>query len=520
MASLSTKPAALHTSLGDVTGFQKLVGDKSVQVFYGIPYAQPPVGELRFKPPVPQEPWSGTKDATQKPNSCWQEIDEAFDRFPGVEMWNPNTARSEDCLYLNVWRPSCSVGCNEPKPIMVWIYGGGFSSGTATLDVYDGSYLSAFNDVIVVSIAYRIGAMGFLFLNSPDAPGNAGLLDQALALKWVKDNAVSLGGSADDITLFGESAGAASVGFHLLSPVSRDLFTYAIMESATPLAGWAVQEHSLALKRASNFALSLNCTAGDVACLRDVRPEVISQKQWEQTSYYFDVPMGPVVDGYFLPDHPLDMIRRGDIKNTSVILGVNKNEGLYFDLYGFKEDFPLDDNGQLTETQYNNILQNIFESDETVIEKVKREYARNASISYTNRVDAISGDTLFKCPVINFAQEFSKIGGKVYLYNFEHRVSSNPWPKWLGVAHGYEIEIVFGLPLAPSSKYTDQERELSSGVMSMWTRFAQSGNPNTDGDVVWPPYTADDQRHIDIDSAGIREDRNLRRHECAFLEEL
>ncbi|CAL1541951.1 unnamed protein product [Lymnaea stagnalis] len=518
---LTTSRATLDTSLGPVAGFKKQVAGVELSVFYGIPFATPPVGELRFKPPVPAQPWQDPRDVTQRPNSCWQVIDTAFNRFPGVEMWNPNTPRSEDCLYLNVWRPAGNM--SSAKPIMVWIYGGGFSSGSSTLDVYDGSELTARNDVIVVSIAYRVGVMGFLYAGTSDAPGNAGLLDQALGLKWVKDNAVNLGGSPDDITIFGESAGAASVGLHLLSPVSRDLFTYAIMESASPFGPWVIQGHDLARSRTRQLATILACpTTSDyreiVECLRTKDPGALVEKQFDLVSYFFEVPIGPVVDGIFLNDTPQALISRGDVKNTSILIGVNKNEGIYFAIYGFKNYFPLDGDGTLTEGQYNAILGEIFLNNETRVEQAKGVYGSDPSSSYTDIIDAVTGDMLFKCPVVGFAQKYAELGGQVFMYSFEHRVSTNPWPEWLGTVHGYEIEVIFGLPLDPSANYTARERQLSVDMMTWWTQFAKTGNPNSASADTWPRYTTRDQIYVIIDTNDVRLGAQLRHHECAFQE--
>ncbi|XP_009458843.1 PREDICTED: cholinesterase-like, partial [Nipponia nippon] len=195
-------------------------GANHVTAFLGIPYAEPPLGHLRFRPPRPARPWHGVLDASSHHHACYQAVDTMFPGFGGSEMWNPNREMSEDCLYLNVWvpvpRPSAAV------PVLVWIYGGGFYSGAASLDVYDGRYLAAAEGVVVVSMNYRVGALGFLALpGHPEAPGNVGLLDQRLALRWVRDNVGAFGGDAGAVTLFGESAGAASVGLHLLSTPSR-----------------------------------------------------------------------------------------------------------------------------------------------------------------------------------------------------------------------------------------------------------------------------------------------------------
>ncbi|XP_039581565.1 cholinesterase-like, partial [Passer montanus] len=211
------------TSAGAVRGFHVAAGPSSrVAAFLGIPYAEPPVGPLRFAPPRPARPWGGVLDALSHPHACFQPVDTMFPGFGGSEMWNPNREMSEDCLYLNIWAPAPRP--ETPAPVLVWIYGGGFYSGAASLDVYDGRFLAAAEGVLVVSMNYRVGALGFLALpGHPEAPGNVGLLDQRLALRWVQANIAAFGGDPGAVTLFGESAGAASVGLHLLSGGSRAL---------------------------------------------------------------------------------------------------------------------------------------------------------------------------------------------------------------------------------------------------------------------------------------------------------
>lgn len=164
---------------------------KKVDVFLGIPYAQPPIGPLRYRHPRPIDKWSGVLNTTERPNSCVQIIDTVFGDFAGADMWNPNTQLSEDCLYVNVFVPH-----PRPKnsPVMLWIYGGGFFQGTSTLDVYDYKSLSSEENVIVVSIQYRVASLGFLYLGTPEAPGNAGLFDQNMALRWARDNIRHFGG--------------------------------------------------------------------------------------------------------------------------------------------------------------------------------------------------------------------------------------------------------------------------------------------------------------------------------------
>ncbi|RUS87396.1 hypothetical protein EGW08_004850 [Elysia chlorotica] len=512
--------SSLTTTLGEVTGIRKRVFGNRVDVFYSIPFAKPPLGNLRFRAPEPADPWGAQPiDGTVKPNACWQAIDVAFDRFSGVEMWNPNTNRSEDCLYLNVWRPAPRRQ-DTPKPIMVWIFGGGFWSGSAVLDMYDGSQLAARRDVILVTIAYRLGPLGFMYLqDNPEVPGNAGLLDQVMALQWVKDNAVNLGGSPDDITIFGESAGASSVGFHMLSPLSRDLFTNAIMESASPISYWAVTDTQKTIDRVARLAANVSCpvTLGDqlLPCLRAVDPEVLTDQQWILVDKWFDVPIGPIVDGTFLPDHPLTMLKAGNIKKTNVIIGVDKNEGIYWDIYGFMNDFPMEQNGNLNREQFRNIMQTLSGNDKEFKKQLINLY--NSELSGPRRrmaiVDAASGDSLFKCSVVDFARDYTQVGGNVWMFSFEENLSSDPWPDWMGVPHGYEIEVIFGGPLNEGSGNTSQERALTRLVMALWTKFARTGNPELKR-ANWPMYTAKGKEYVIIDRNGLRTERNLRQDAC------
>ncbi|VDO02475.1 unnamed protein product [Rodentolepis nana] len=216
----------------------RINGDKNVDAYLGIPFAEPPIGDLRFAPPQPISPWKGTRNATTRCNACLQYHFGSFDNAnPAAKIWVNNTEMSEDCLYLNVWTPSSTSG--GPKAVMVWIFGGGFFSGSPNLDVYDGRFLAAMEDVVVVSMNYRLGPFGFLYLKS-HVEGNMGLKDQQLALKWVKDNIVAFNGDPDRITVFGESAGAVSTSLQYLNPTSRTYFKRLILQSASPLNRWAI----------------------------------------------------------------------------------------------------------------------------------------------------------------------------------------------------------------------------------------------------------------------------------------
>ncbi|CAM5158839.1 unnamed protein product [Eretmochelys imbricata] len=222
------------TTSGPIRGKRLQAGSGTVTAFLGIPYAEPPVGALRFQKPLPHQPWSQVLEATSFGNTCPQP---QLTDYPETETWTPKTPQSEDCLFLNVWvphpRPLTSA------PILVWIHGGGFFSGAASLDVYDGRFLAATENLIMASMNYRLGALGFLSLPLA-APGNVGLWDQRLVMRWLQDNAAAFGVDLAHFLLFGQGTGAASVGFHLLSPRSQPLFTRAILLSGAPNAPWAL----------------------------------------------------------------------------------------------------------------------------------------------------------------------------------------------------------------------------------------------------------------------------------------
>ena len=258
----------VETEYGKVQGFRYSVQELegvSGSAYLGIPFAEPPVGSRRFRRPEPlRRPWTGIRNANRLPSSCYQEPDVFFgEEFPGSTMWNPNTELSEDCLMLNVWVPDDPRSRNTrrpkndaKKPVMVWIFGGGFYSGTTTLDVYDGRILAAEYDVVVVSVGYRVGALGFFCLDHPSAPGNMGLFDQLMGLQWVQRNIGAFGGDANNVTLFGESAGSASVSLHLLSPLSRDLFHRAILQSGSANMPWATTSMAEGKLRSEELAIA------------------------------------------------------------------------------------------------------------------------------------------------------------------------------------------------------------------------------------------------------------------------
>ncbi|XP_059930938.1 cholinesterase-like [Gadus macrocephalus] len=515
----------ISTLNGKVRGTRLSVLGHDVRAFLGVPYAKPPLGELRFRAPKPAGKWEGVKNAANFSNTCYQLPDTLFPEFSGAEMWNPNTPVSEDCLYLNVWTPHLK-GKPQTLPVLVWIYGGGFTSGTSSLALYDGRFLSQSENVVVVSMNYRLGALGFLSLPENDnIRGNAGLLDQQLALRWVADNIAFFGGDSSKVTLFGESAGAASVGFHLLAPSSHGLFHRAILQSGVPTAPWASLSQRETWKRSLSLASLLGCPRSPAAdlerCLQrvDLVDIVTEQFQVLTEASILGFPFAPSTDGLFLPDEPEVLLKTGNFKKIEVLFGLNQNEGTYFLVYGmpgyslagespisrklFIEGIPLALPGT------NNITKEAVIFQYTSWSEVDNE------VKNRDAMGDLLGHQFFSCPTLEFARRYSEHGGKAFFYLFDHRSSANPWPAWMGVMHGYEIEFVFGMPLNASLKYTEREVNMSRSIMKQWANFARTGNPSNSG-VPWPLFQAESQFYLTLNTNQPLQRSKMIAQQCQF----
>ncbi|XP_053566085.1 cholinesterase [Bombina bombina] len=517
----------VNTKYGKVKGIQISVFSGIITAFFGIPYAEPPTGALRFKKPVPPKPWSEVWNASKHANSCYQYVDQAFPEFSGAEMWNPNTELSEDCLYLNIWIPA-------PKPrnasVMVWIYGGGFETGASSLDVYDGKFLARTERVIVVSLNYRLGALGFLsFPGNPEAPGNAGLFDQRLALQWVYENIAAFGGNPKSITIFGESAGAGSVSYHLLSQKSHHFFTRAIMQSGTGNAPWGAVSKEEAHNRAMQLSDLLSCSNRNeteiIACLRNKTPQEIIEKAFsvltQETLITINFP--PAVDGDFLTEMPEILLELGQIKkNTQILTGVNKDEGSYFLVYQIP-GFSKDHESFINRTQFQESIKTAFpKATDLAIDSIVFHYTNwedEKNLAHNrDAMEDIVGDYNFKCPLIEFTKRNSELGNNAYLYLFNHRSSKVAWPEWMGVIHGYEIEFVFGIPMHRKLNYTKAEEMLSRSIMRYWANFAKTGNPNGAQSLEnrWPVFTLNEQQYLILDAEDSKTSRKMRAKQCRF----
>lgn len=218
------------------------------------------MGDLRFRPPLAKRPWNGTIDASNLSPACFQGRDTYNESFWGSEMWNANTPVREDCLYLNIWAPAEAHNLT----VMVWLFGGGFYSGSPSLILYDGKALAVTANVVVVNINYRLGPFGYLYFDHPDAPGNMGMLDQQLAFYWIRENIAHFGGNPGAISLFGESAGASSIVAHLIAPGSRGIFQNGILQSGSLDNKWSLDTPKRAIEKSQQLADLVQCNRTSV----------------------------------------------------------------------------------------------------------------------------------------------------------------------------------------------------------------------------------------------------------------
>ncbi|XP_036604055.1 pyrethroid hydrolase Ces2e-like [Trichosurus vulpecula] len=478
--------------------------DKDVNVFLGIPFARPPIGDLRFSPPQPPEPWSDVRNATSHPPICLQDITiiEKLKKFLKINI--PVTAKSEDCLYLNIYVPDHTEE-GDKLPVMVWIHGGGLIFGSASM--CDGSILSATQNVVVVIMQYRLGILGFFSTGDEHASGNWGLLDQVAALKWVQKNIAHFGGDPGRVTIFGQSAGAMSVSSHVLSPMSEGLFHRAIMQSGVAILPGLISSRSESIiNRITNLSACENCTSASlVEYLRNrTESEILA------VSKTFKIIPG-LVDGRFFPKHPENLLASGEFHHVPSIIGVNNHEygwviPVSLGMVKFKEEMTR-------ETIREILLSPLMGIPPVIVYMIMDKYLGDTEDPRELRAQfqEMMGDLVFVVPSLKVAKYQQSPSSPVYFYEFQHRPSvfKGLKPDFVKADHGDELHFVFGMPLLGGA--TEEEKLLSQKIMTYWANFARNGDPNGGDLLHWPAYNQSEE-YLQLDlqlsvGKGLKEDK-------------
>jgi para-nitrobenzyl esterase len=472
--------SASASSRVQVTGgvIEGVTEKNGIRVFKGIPFAEPPLGELRWKPPRAVEPWEGIKPTTAFGSAPVQET--LIPALIGVPK-----AHSEDCLYLNVWTPAKTA--NEKLPVMVWIHGGAFSMGSTSQPLYDGSRLAE-KGVVVVTVGYRLGPFGFLAhpeltREGGGSSGNYGLRDIVAGLEWVRDNIAVFGGDPHCVTIFGESAGGSAVCILSSSPKAKGLFHRAICQSGpgfTPpkTVAWEVSQStsSLAFAEKEGEAFLEKIKAKDIAAARALSADAVLKGGAAASATF---------DGDLLPDDQYVLYKSGKFNDTPILVGSNSNDGGAF--------VPL----PITPASFTAAGKSVGDHGERLL----AVYPHKTTDEATRSAKDFVADVAFRWPAWTWAKLQSEKGkGKAFVYYFDHAKD--------GAGHASEIGYVFGR--APESGWffkttKPEDARLAELMSSYWVNFARTGDPNGPGLPEWTPFAAGDPKVMYLDSSASME---------------
>lgn len=482
-STLHGAPAGeMKTAAGKLQGSSEKTAD--VLSFKGIPFAQPPVGDLRWKAPQPAKKWSGVRNATAFGPRCMQSplySDQIF----------RSASPSEDCLYLNIWTPAKSS--SGKLPVLVYFFGGGFITGDGSEFRYDGESMAR-KGIVAVTVNYRLGVLGFLAhpeltKESPNrASGNHGFLDQVAALRWVRENIASFGGDPKKITIAGESAGSTSVSALMVSPLSRDLIAGAIGESGSILSARSPISLAQAEEAGAKFAASLG--DGSISALRSMTAEQIhaaaSKTQFPR-----------VLDGYFLPENPMSSYTAGKQARVPLLAGWNSEEAPARAVLGREQPTP---------ESFTSGVRRLYPEGADEVLKV---YPASTNDEVLQAATDLATDRSHGFTTWRWTDLHAKTGQPVYRYYFSRarpamRPESGSQPTARGAVHASEIDYALGnLAYNKFYEWTPEDFKVSQAMQEFFANFIKTGNPNGPGLPVWPPLAKDGPNqvmHIDVET--------------------
>jgi para-nitrobenzyl esterase len=489
-------------------GLQGVALDGGVRLFAGIPFAAPPVGDNRWRPPQPLAPWRGVRKA-----------DHFGDRPMQLHLFNDmrfrSTAMSEDCLYLNVWTPQESAEADVRLPVLVYFYGGGYVAGDSSEYRYDGAAMAR-RGIVVVTANYRLGVFGFLAhpeltAESPHhASGNYGLMDQSAALRWVRANIAAFGGDPMRVTIAGQSAGAFSVCAQMASPLSKDLIAGAIGQSG----GLPRADNMVPLASAERVGIAFAASVGarSLAELRRIPAERLLHPQRQGQPSPGGFPMA--VDGYFFPQAPADIFAAGQQAHVPLLLGWTNQEMNFRTLIG---------TGPVTLDRYRAAVEQLYGDH---ADQVLALYPATDDAQARDAASALGSDRFINYPTWHWAELARRTGGQpVYRYLFDHPrppirpdqltsaltpapdaprdINHDPHGTPTGAVHASDIEYALGnLATNPRYAWTPDDQRVSNNTQEYFANFIKTGNPNGDGLPAWPPAgsgAAGAVMHLDVE---------------------
>lgn len=490
-----TPTPEIQIDSGKIRGL--VVGDeKNVYAYKGIPFAKPPVGDLRWRPPVNPDKWSGVRDCFEFGNACPQRTPAMMKAIPQMAI---NAPTSEDCLYLNVWTPA--ERGKEKLPVLVWIHGGGYTMGAASQPIYDGRSLAS-KGAVVVSTNYRLGPFGFLAHpalskeSKQAASGNYGIMDQVEALRWVQRNVESFGGDPNRVLIFGESAGGGSILCLMVCPQAKGLFHAAVAQSAPEMnlahlrksTGDRPSAEEQGVQLIEKCGLTADPTAEEMRSLDadklvEIFPALEVDRKFELELGGLPLPIGPIVDGHVIPDEPNAVFAADKAHPVPMMIGNTRDEMTMFFM-----QTP-------TPKEVDAYRKEIAEDFGDLAPQVEAAYPATDAKSIRDAVIHLVSDVVFGSQARYAARLHAQNGHPTYRYVFSRGSKQFPLSA-MGAHHACEIAFLFGQPANPD----ETDRKVVDWLQGYWINFASKGDPNGEGLPHWPKFSTKDDALVEIEN--------------------